>query len=597
MKYVYHCMYGLLFCLIVAGGCKKVKEDLFFDRKDILNSPASSIRIFNFSNGFLNISVNNLQLTSFVSETDATLGTPATTGTQLGLSFFPEGVWRSGRDGSPFTIPGGLLDKSNKARINVVAGFLGTPKFIPNVHIDTVLQNDPLHPMDYFILSDGHLLALARSAAAPVAPDHFKLRVLNLGIANDTLGLDGPVTVTLADGTTAAPQLTNVLPGKASDYAELPYGSYQFKLFVNGDFTKQLAELPIYPFFDVCSGARLPQTRIFPAIKTFKPGGTYSIIITRNFFAYIDCVIPELAQIIPVNAYRIITENSPPLNISYARAAGINSLTDQPVVFKVDGKEMGQTLPSGTSTEPSILITGTHTLSAYDGAGKLLAERSYYFSAADYISVWVYAHAGKHELVFTSNDLTLSHYIGSPLGDDGTNGNNNVITFDHAWQSRFLNLSDIPYVTFTNQDGESFQSISGGGNGGDPDTLSPANNHQNLQPGVPVEHEPFVIIQCVNHSEGQGASPVQTESVPPVFYQMPSQIRVFQSTPGPLGETPGNWLSGIAPLKSEDFIVNPSLYQAGPVETETGSYSIALIGSQQGSGAQKARLIFIKHNK
>ncbi len=580
--------YCLLLLVLAAGACKKEKQDVFFDKKNILNTPSSSIRIYNFTNGLLNISVNNIQLTSFVAVEDVN-SAPAT-GTVLGLSFFPSGVWPSKSDGSPLTIPSTLLDKYARARIYIVPGYDKSNRFpiIPGLQIDTVLQHDPLHPTDYFLLSDGHFKAIPRAVAVPVAPDHFKIRILNLGAAKDTLDLGGPVSLTYADGSLVDPALNGVPRGASSDYVEVPYGTYQFKLFVNNDRKKQLAESPIFPYFYVCTGITPPQAKIFPTMRTFKPGGTYSIIVTNNTFIYDDCV-PESRVYANINAYRIITENSPPLNISYARVMGINALTDQQVSWKMDGKEMGASVSSGKATAPSIIITGTHKLSAYDATGKLLAEKMYPFSAADYISAWVYNKNGNPDILFTSNSMTISHYVKNPPGDDGTNGSNNIIGFDYAWQSRFLNLSDnILYATFTSQDGENFEQGTGW-NGAD--VLNPRTSYQNLEPGKAIENEPFVIIPCYNNYNGRTGRDAAS------FSGMPSLIRVFQSTPGPFGQTPGNWLSSISPLKSQDFIAETSLYETGLPETETGVYSIALIGKLGGSGAQKARLIFVKHNK
>lgn len=587
----YFYFFLLLSTVLAGGGCTKVKQDVFFDKKDILNNPASSIRIYNFTNGPLNISVNNVQLTAFVAQEDRMKDLP--TFTQIVQSFFPgTGLWYS--TNTPLVIPSTFLDKNSKARIYIVPGYDNKTRFstLPEgLTIDTVLQHDPLHPVDYFLLSDGKFKVMPRSIEAPIAPDHFKIRILNFGAPGDTLKLGGPVSLTYADGTPVAPALNNVVTDSYSDYTEVPYGSYQFKLFVNGNKQKQLVEPPAFPYFYVCSAINpAPQSKIFPTLKTFKPGGTYSVIVTKNAFRYNDCSGNESTVDIEANAYRIVTENSPPLNISYARAVGINALTDQDVVWKMDGQGMGVVLGSGKATEPAILITGVHRFSAYDGKGKLLVEKEYNFSAADYISVWVYSKEGQPDILFTTNNMTASQYNGNVPGDDGTDGSRNIVTFNYAWQSRFLNLSDdIPYITFTNQDGESFARPQGSA----PYAyiLNPPASYQNLERGKPVEKDPFIIIECINNNGTVNNRDAAS------FANMPSLIRVFQSTPGPFGQTPGNWLSSILPLKNQDFIAMQNLYETGLPETETGVYSVALIGKLNGAGPQKARLIFIKHNK
>lgn len=576
---------------LYCNGLSQGKPDVFFDRKNILNSPASTIRIYNFTNGLLNVSVNNIQLTNFIEAKDVRAA--PSTGTEMGLAFFPKGVWPSGKNGSPLTLPATLLDKYSRARIYIVPGYDkdNTSPIIPGLAVDTVLQDDPLHPVDYFLLSDGHFRAIPRSVAVPVAPDHFKIRILNLGAANDPLRLSGPVTMTYADGAPVHDVLNGVGIGMVSEYIEVPYGSYQFKLFVDNNHQKQLCELPVSPYIDVCTQKILPQTKIFPFVRTFKPGGTYSVIVTQNTFIYDGCG-PEDIVYESINSYRIVEENNPPLNTSYARVMGANALADQSILFKLDGKEMGIFRETGKATDPQIVITGKHTLAAFDNSGNLLAEKSCNFSAADFYTAWVYDKGGKPDLIFTSNNMAISHYVKDPPGDDGTDGDKNITKYDYAWQSRFLNLSeDIPYATFTNQDGENFEFTRGGG-GIYQDVVNPRTSYQNMEPGQIVMHEPSVIAPYTNNNRTTN----KTGSVG--FSYMPSLIRVFQSTPGPLGQTPGNWLSAIAPLRSQDFIANPGLYETGLPAAESGAYSIALIGRLKGgSGKQKARLIFVKHNK
>src|ERR1700744_2409621 len=102
-------VYKLLIAMLALGlfSCKKKKLNNTIPLLNVGNASLSGIRMFNFC-GSANLSVNNVPLTSYNG-----------TGTQIGLSIFPSGMWTFTSDGSPFTLPNSLLNKDGSARFQL----------------------------------------------------------------------------------------------------------------------------------------------------------------------------------------------------------------------------------------------------------------------------------------------------------------------------------------------------------------------------------------------------------------------------------------------------------------------------------------------
>ncbi len=603
-RYIYY-----LFFLVVPVACAKVKPQPVspLTGSQVLNSPASSIRLFNFYNADLDVKVNNIELTAFS-------GDPKAAGNQLGLSIFPTNVWPNNDNGSPVTLPATLLDKNQQMHLIIrprtLTQFSGLAT-LPVFNIDTVLTNNPLQPNDYYTMADGTLKAIPRNSVSPSNPSSFKFRILNFQRVGDTLGLSGPVVLTYADGTRVN-QLDTVTAGAISPYIELPYGSYQFKLFIakaNGDpdFTKQLAELPVYP--DMTNFPQNPvQTGLTTRVRGYLPGGTYSIVVTPNILGY-DLSGGGNPNFFLINSYRVITEQAAPLNTSWAKMQGVNALSASGISLVVDGQTMGNQLGFGQSSDYMILPQGTHIVQALDGSGKVLASQSTLLYPFDNITAWAYNLNGQPAIVFSNMDMTSTIYEAAATGiiDDGTSGSGNTLHFTYALEMRFLNLSDVPYVTFTD-DGNLIQPYLSGNeaNGLQSDTVAYPQAYINLPIGQPVAYNPFVIFSG-------GPSPFtitirgQTY-IPSVGGRMghpasnPAPVRVYRSQPanGPYSaEVPGSLLQGVPSLTAQYFASGTQIYPNGIPQADNGFFTVALIGSAAitpGSPGA-ARMIAVKHNK
>lgn len=556
---------ALTFLLIVfcAGCAKKGINDTLVPVGGI-NSPASSIRLFNFYGFPLDITVNNIPLTSYGS---------SGSGVGQGLSLLPSGVWGYG---SSFTIPTTLLDKNGIAKISVQVRGTPVANFPTLKPSDTSMPNNPLQPVDYYLLADGHYHPIPRAITGPPQPSSFRVRVINMAARTDDNGLAGPVTVTYADGSPVDPRLSNIATGASSDYVDMPYGAYEFKIFVNNDHTRQMTEQPARPNSraDAYGGGFIhyqDQEARFTPVRVFKAGGFYTIFISQNLYDYSDNYggPPEGGPIwLFENGYRIITENSPPVNSTYAEIQGVNVCpVDGILTMKIDGQALGQPLGYGQHTDYSILVKGTHTVEVDDASGKKLVQKDITLYPYDNISAWAYMKNDTPDICFSATDMS---------------------TVATNIQLKFLNLcSGLPYLTFTND-------VSLFTNNTTTNGIDSATN--NIPLGVPVYTTPYERWPRDLSGGKVGAS------VEPMSNPFSLKLRAFQSDIGPPVILPGSFLDQVTPLTEQVFIANPDLYASGfytPAPPEPGAYTIALIGKLQ---AQKGdpfapRIFVLKHNK
>ncbi len=598
--------------------CKKEKLDARSPLRgdQVVYGPNSGVRLFNFYNMDLDITANNISLTNY--------GISGAQGNAIGLALFPDGVWKNSPDGSPVSVPASLLDKQGGLHLKITTSAQRGGSIIPGrgasfFSVDTVLKDDPLNPKDYYALPDGHLKVVERNIAAPTSPDAFKIRILHFGAPNDTLGLYGNVVLTYADGTPVDARLSGVTPGTISPYVELPYGTCQFKLFMTDpsgrpDYTHQLAELPLFPIMGD-GGASLPvQQGIVTRVRSYKPGGTYSIVITPGLFGYDPGDGNPLY--IQTNAYRVLTEQAAPLNTSYAQLQGVNAFGQGKITFRVDGALLPGAPIYGQAGDYAILVQGAHLVSAVDAGGKVLAERRIKLYPFDNITAWVFDNNGKPDLLFSNTDITSTIYEspaqtsggGTPVyNDDGTDGSRRILQFNYALQARFLNLSDLSYVTFT-KDGQLFRPFLSAdvSNPYQADTLAYPQAFINMQPGVLPDRNPFVVFPGfeflgVIRKNGQSYLTRSSDGLAAAASN-PLPLRLYQSAPAkpPFGASvPGNILGDIAPLYTSDLVANPAMYDAGKLRPDNGFYSIAVIGkaSLPSSDPGHARMIVIRHNK
>jgi hypothetical protein len=622
-KQYFFTTWQVLVITLLFSACAKDKlQDILLQAAQV-NSSASSIRLFNFYNLDADVTVNNIPLTSYSSNQ----------ATQTGLSIFPTGVWPNNDDGSPFTIPVSLLDKQGRAHILIApTGVVSYQAYVKG--IDTVLQNDPLNPKDYYLLFDGSMRIVPRNTAAPTQPDHFNIRILNLMQTMDDQGYTGRVTLTYADGTAVSPVTSGIDSNHTSGYVELPLGVYQFKLFLSRpdgspDYTKQLAELPVTTNFngfnETVAGQPKDQEALFPKIRTFKAGATYSLVITKGIMSrsYTDPGGNNLHWDENVNAYRLVTEQTQGANTTYACMDAVNTLRLQGVSILVDGQVLGSNLSFGQSVGHKIYVWGNHQVQAVDQQGNVIAEKDIMMYANNYLTAWTYLNpSGQADIVFSSTDMTSTIYQTNEFGavvnyaggsgyaaipDDGTNGSLRVSSSNYNWQSRFLNLSeDIPYVTFGDDSITSEMYAEAGGDllfpqpsVGESDSTTFAAATINLGQGVTNVGEPFLMYDVYGpgsssyYWSGQGGEGISLNGMPG------SQIIVFQSEPGPPAIVPGQLLVTVPGLKWKTFVANPTMYTVSGLtpKAEPGFYSVALIGKVAEAASGQAKLIYIKHNQ
>ncbi len=523
---------------VVLTSCKKnlVSDTIL----PVTGLPAnnSSIRLFNLFGFPMDVTVNNIPLTAYSQS--------GTTGVGQGVALFPGGVWN---DGTSFTIPYTLINKDGTAKISILPRVYNKSGASPlPAPADTVLADDPLHPTDYYLLSDGHLHPIARSAAVPSQPFDFKIRVINLSSITDTNNLAGPMTLTYADGSLVDPKLTNVQQGSISDYVELPYAAIEFKLFANQNFTQQLSRLPVEPNFQPGSGGGgvFDQEARFSPTQTFKPGGVYAVVISQNIIQYFDRF--GTVYYVPANSYRIITENSPAVNITYARIQAVNVYPSAGKIdVQVDGRSLGTRGSFGENTDYSIFVQGNHQVQAFDQNGNLLVQQNMLLFPYDNITAWVYENDSVPALCFSANDMNSVHI---------------------NMQFNFLNLcSGLPFLTFA------------------ADNYGPLG--ANLLLGEPVTENPYLAYDL---------TPGPLNPNQPDLFDI---LRAYASSPGPPVKVPGAYLDHITPIYSRDFVANPAMYSQPALNGEPGDYTVALIGKMgvAVTDSNAARILILKHSK
>jgi len=551
----------LLFSVALIGfaGCKKENATTIPDYRLITSTiPVSNARIVNLWI-YSQVNANGTQLTdsSYVS----------TSYKYVGNKYFPavftvDNTWPIPKE--LFKTDGSIDLKFGLSKdMNLIGLGITT---LPEISFTL----DATKPMDYYILPEGthnfktqlpNYTAVPRSDAPPSNPQNFKIRIINLcetivpelsaslkagGAQED---LTGPVTLAYADGTPVSATTSNISASQtASDYIELPYGTYQFRvLTANG---RQIpgagTKLELHPPTSNIDIAKVPAsetTRLtYAQMKTYEPGGVYTIVITPynfNYFSNSTTSSPGAYQ----NAYHVITDVSPAANINYFRLQGVNALpVGGTVGFRINGKDPSIQLALGNASPYGVYGIGDTKIDAVDATGKVLASVTQTLRAAQNYTAWLYPDAtGTAQILLTLNDLSS----------------------DYIFAKRFLNLSqDEPYVTFTIDNGQLYG--------------IPADN---LALGVPYTTNPYI-----------------TGVLTPDY--QPYQILAYRSTPSVI---PGTWAQDIPVLKSVSFVANTALYTTPgriiPTD-EPGVYTVALIGrSGNADPSIKQRIIIVKHNQ
>jgi hypothetical protein len=561
--------FGILFLF---QACKKDKIDFSSDDRSLTeNRVNSTVRIINIG-GFNQVIANGDSLTNFQ------IINP-TTGQQFRItSYFPS----EGKLGKSWYVPQNLFDQQGIAKLDIMTRTYQTEE--NDIELD--LKNDYANPTDYFLMPTLHMdgqpavVPIKRGVTAPSKPDHFKIRIVNLSgtiknPGNNGSGsledLTGSVSLAYADGTLVNTQTNGISSNqKTSEYIELPYGTYQFKLLMEDGrqmpaLGSESSEFTILdPPTSTVPRRLMESTNLtYAPIQTYQPGGIYTILIAPQSFKYIVNDLDETANTYQ-NSFQILNDNSAPVNNTYFRIQGVNSLNTQNVSFKVNGKTISTDAAFGKAGVYANFIQGSHTVEAIDASGKVIATTVGVFRPSQNYSAWLYSDKnGSPKLDIIANDLSGATYTGTEL-DDATYARNQYRFF---FFKRFLNFSpDNPYITFTSSNGQPVAGVNDSKQVG-----------VNMQPGVPLFEKPFAAQ---------------------VYTQAPFEIMAYRSNPNVV---PGAWANDITVLTNADFIANKKLYENVarkiPVQ-EAGIYTVALIGKTSDTNPDtKAKMIIIKHNK
>lgn len=564
--------------LLLSGlwACKKSKSDYLFQEQPPLPPlTASTVRLMNMGRAATELIINDTPLTSFQQ--------PNIEGYYLESR--PTIYFQNGRLGASYTIPQRFIKAGGSAHIRIGSMIFGDKNIQYPKDFD--IHEDVNNPTDFYnvlygahgdagSLGDDSLFAIPRSISPPAAPERFKVRLLNLSSAPDVASLDGNMTLILADGTKVSATTSSIAPGKYSDYIELPYGTYQFKVMTDDGKVLPAVKVNSDELLNIVGKATATMTTgdnpvvdtrlTYAPTRAYQPGGVYTIMVCANAgFSYKD---PGSSYAAPItfNSFRIIADNKEALNITYGRLQAANAIPGQPVTVNVDGLPLAEGgLAYSKSSAYKILVAGAHTVTLHDASGKKLAEQPLTISGSDNYTAWVYpGDNGQPALRIVANNLSGSFYLpGNSKGDDGSNDQYSV---SMPFKVRFLNLSiDIPEVTFTGANGallSGYLTYSG--------TAS-----QHLSRGQVATDQPYIFFSPLTGI---------------------NKIGVYASAPGVL---PGDWLIDIPQLNGSDFIARPDLYKNGLPAYETGVYTVALTGTlhPKNPGQVPARMIIIKHNQ
>ncbi|GEM_PF-265861 len=606
-----------LFYLIALAGllsiysCAKDKEDFQNQPKENEHS-ASNLRILNLAR-YKNIKADGKQLTNFTTNIYApgnnsipikvvvngdTIPYSEDLDSRFTTPYFPY----PGSLGQIWNIPEDLFQNNKAVKFDL---------FTDSTKIASFTSNNPSDKLDYYMIpsvgtGQPLVVPIQRNETPPSRPDYFKIRILNLSkqipklpskaVLGEMEDLFQPYTLTYANGDAVHPTTTTVtVDQQATDYIELPYGTYQFKIMTaDGRQLSAVASgdinideiLPLNPinsnyinfrFRDIYDNLNEKASYItYAPMKTYQPGGIYTIVVSALPFKYKRVSDNDYATYYQ-NQYKIIEDIPAPMNSTFGKVQGVNGTVRDQISFRFNNKMSNSAFRSGEGSPYEIFNAHSEVLIEALSDGKVLANTKINMEPGQNISCWLYEdEKGGFEVIPVYNDL--GNYFYNQMVEDY--GKNNRFNQTFFLSTRFLNLtSDIPYANFTV------------GEGGDMRDLSMLASKYNywekhldeamyyLKPGKAYTYNPNVRW----FSTGLNAFDWR------IFYTETAGIK------------PGTYVPSIAPLLSTKTVTNPELYtrvkrRVPPVEP--GFFTLALIGKKNATAAnEKARMILIKHNQ
>lgn len=551
---------------ILAACTKKTDEVIPPPPSTYNNIPASSspVSILNLYPLYgANVAINGRKLTNFTMY-----------GPSGATQWFPAGTLANG---NLFSIPDSLFDARGNATVDLytmrqTADYLldsavltSSTTLHSNIDSPKQIIRYPLYEEVPIIRLEPYLpevLVVPVAPQAPSRPDYFKIRIINISAKEIPSAYDA-LTLTYADGTPVSKATSGVAHRQASDYVELPYGTYQFKIM---DATgKPVHEYPgLY-------GSQSLKGMAYSNMRTFMPGGIYTLVVswTRTYSDQNQTVLLDSPQ------FRWMKDNNPGSLPSYTRMQAVNALPgSRNLHFTVDGEDLGGFLDFGAYTDYASFGIGPHKAQVLDANNQLLSELQFNTISLDNITLWAWEKDGKVQLMKSSNDfslMTVRETLGAGFGPEmpaiGGDG--------LGWHCRFINLSaDVPFVTFLDQLGEFAPSYP---------VINYTASYKQLSPGYLPLLNPYVGFAISNY----GSADVTAVTRGAVISAYGSDNAGTPGTPLQLS-------------LNHPMIANPALY-AGSADmpgSEPGLYTFALVGRMHSTDpADKARILFIKHNK
>lgn len=573
----------LLFFSLYLGGCKKENTDYTFDyRRELDERKPSNVRLVNLSQNPQLIADGD-SLTNFFMPPRRPGYIPPEESTLPGTIYFP----KDGQLGQTWTVPQNLLSKDGTVLFKTT--FVPTPTHnIASHDVEFTAQEDNDDPSDYYLLinheaivqNPDKVVKVPRSVTAPSQPDHFKIRIINfskkLPPSNSMEDIAGAITLTYADGTPVGGATRGITEGQWSDYVEIPYGTYQFKILTadgrqipavghryynNIDRTNSTMETGGIGNID-----RMSSGLTYAPIQTFQPGGIYSIVVHPTSFTWStgNDDIHEFQ-----NGFQIITDSSEPQNRTYSQIQLANTVLGQDVLLNIKGQSTAATA-YGTASDYKRVVSGKQRMEVTSSEGKSILSEEVELIGGQNYTVWLFTDQdNKVKALLATNNLAGTAYTGQE--SDGNNASIDRMNSKFFFNFRFLNFCpQVPYATFTHGDGRPFAGNNTMGQG------------INVSFGTMNILHPYVSVTYGMSDDAGNAY----------------QFMAYSSLPTRI---PGDWIKQIAPLSSEALVANKNLYAAigrkVPLH-EPGVYSIALIGKLDSDHlAEKARFMVVKHTK
>ncbi len=548
-----HYMLLFLWTVLSTLACSKTKVDDWRDPSIPLNNIKSSTARIVLVGG-CDLEVNNTRLTNW--EAPDITGSPQLK--PLPTPYFPT----TGKPGTTYYIPQEFMDASGKAMVRLYSAGGSGPLATAQV------EDNYNHPWDYYynIQDQGLFTPIPRPVIKPSTPQNILIRLVNL---SSTLGLNHAPGQTLslsyANGSKVGNATSGIARGSWSQYVEIPYGTYEFRVLVDGSAEQYPAFPPQGATTTSSTDFTLSGTNsYFTQRRVFQPGGIYTVV---TFFNSDKFESGDLFVRLNLNLFTVITDLQPEANVTYARVQVANAILKSNIHVSFDSNG-NESVPYGTAGNYQVLARGKHTLEIKDDAGKLLTKKEFQVKGGDNFTIWVYPQQnGSTETTIIQNNMSgIANTSANPDGADGSSSVNDPLrTNAMNIQTRFLNFCpEFEAVSFTGANGQPLVSLSGS-------TGYPAATI-NLKTGQAPDEKllPFPYINII-----------------------PNSIEVYQSQPG---SVPGNRLFGVTPLTAGNFINMPeTFYPNGLPKGEAGVYTVALIGHNNDN--EQPRLFVIKHNQ